>query len=297
LEKSFINFHIIPQRVFSGIYKPFDEADYVVLGVPYDGTSTYRAGSRFAPQAIREASLNIETYSLRTGLDVEDLKICDLGDLDIAEGLMETLQRLERVLGNVISAKKLPVILGGEHSLTLGAVKAFGTDVAVLDFDAHMDLRDEYMQTRLSHTTFMRRLAELIGSERIIEVGVRALCKADLEYANKTGLTYITAHELHHVSTEKVIQTIRDKLANFNKIYLTVDIDVLDPSVAPAVGNPEPEGISTHMLLDLLQGVCDKRFCGFDLVEVSPHYDSGETAAQAARIIFETLCFIEKSRQ
>jgi len=294
---SFLSLNITPQHFFSGIYKPFDEADYVVLGVPYDGTSTYRAGSRFGPQAIREASLNIESYSIRTGLDVENLKICDLGDLNITESLQETLQRLEKVLGNVVSAKKFPVVLGGEHSVTLGTVKAFGTDVAVLDLDAHMDLRDEYMQSRLSHTTFMRRLAELIGPEKIIEVGVRALCKADLDYAKKTGLTYITAHDLHHISIEKAIQMIQDKLADFNKIYLTIDIDVLDPSVAPAVGNPEPEGISTHMLLDLLAGICDKRLCGFDLVEVSPHYDSGGTAAQAARIIFETLCFIEKSRQ
>ncbi|HYB93279.1 MAG TPA: agmatinase [archaeon] len=286
-----------PCSAFSGYNKPFEEADFVVIGAPYDGTSTFRAGSRFGPQAIREASMNIETYSVRSGLDVEDLKICDVGDLHIAETPAKTLERLTLVVNDVAAAKKIPVVIGGEHTLTMGAVRAFGKNVAVLDFDAHMDLRDEYMGSRLSHTTFMRRLADEIGSKKIVQVGVRAICKDDRKFAEEAELTYITANEIRQSGSKKVAQVIEDFLSPQKSVYLTVDADVLDPAYAPAVGNPEPDGLSTTTLLDILQDACNGRIVGFDLVEVAPHYDSGITAVQAAKIIFEIMCYVEKARK
>lgn len=289
-----INLYVSPTLTFSGHYNPFEKAGLIVLGVPYDGTSTYRSGSRFGPQAIREASLNIETYSVRSGSDVEDLKICDIGDLHIAEDLSKTLERLTLITSDVLDAKKFPVTIGGEHSITLGAIRAF-EKVAVLDFDAHMDLRDEYLGSRLSHTTFMRRLAEEIGSERIVQVGIRAICKDDLKFAKGSGLRYITAHEIHQYGSRKIAKKLQEILNPYKRVYLTLDMDVLDPAFAPAVANPEPDGISTTTLLDILQEVCDKRLIGFDVVEVTPHYDSGTTAVQAAKIIFEILCFLKKA--
>lgn len=292
---SHINLHVSPSPAFSGDCAPFEKAEFIVLGVPYDGTSTYRTGSRFGPQAIREASLNIETYSVRSGSDVEDLKICDVGDLHVAENLPKTLERLTLVTRDVLDARKFPVIIGGEHSITLGAIRAFGKNTLVLDFDAHMDLRDEYMGSQLSHTTFMRRLAEEIGSERIVQVGVRAICKDELKFAEDSGLRYITAHKIRQREPRKIAKSLQEILKPYKHVYLTIDMDVLDPAFAPAVGNPEPDGISTTTLLDILQEVCDKRFIGLDLVEVTPHYDTGTTAVQAAKIIFEILCFLKKT--
>jgi len=291
---SHLNLYVSPSLAFSGYYKPFENSAFIVLGVPYDGTSTYRSGARFGPQAIREASLNIETYSVRSGSDVEDLKICDAGDLHLAENLSKTLERLTLVISDVLDARKFPVIIGGEHSVTLGAVRAFGKATAVLDFDAHMDLRDEYMGSRLSHTTFMRRLAEEIGSERIVQVGVRAICKDDLKFAKGSGLRYITTHEIRQFGPRKIAKNLKEMLKPYKRVYLTIDMDVLDPAFAPAVANPEPDGLSTTALLDILQEVCDKRFIGFDVTEVTPHYDTGTTAVQAAKIIFEILCFLKK---
>jgi agmatinase len=151
------------------------------------------------------------------------------------------------------------------------------------------------MGSRLSHTTFMRRLAEEIGAEKIVQVGVRAICKADLKFANESGLRYITANEISKRGSREITKTIHNLLKPYKRVYLTVDVDVLDPAFAPAVANPEPDGISTAILLDILQEVCDKRFVGFDLTEVTPHYDEGVTAIQAAKILFEILCFIKKT--
>ncbi|MCK5593284.1 arginase family protein, partial [Candidatus Bathyarchaeota archaeon] len=134
-----------PSPVFGGCLKAFEEAEYAVLGVPFDVTSTYRSGARFAPLAIREASLNIETYSFRTDVDIEDVKIHDMGDLNIVGRVDETLKRLEMVAKELLNAKKTPVVIGGEHTITLGVMRSVGKNTAIVSFDAHLDLRDEYM--------------------------------------------------------------------------------------------------------------------------------------------------------
>ena len=282
-----------PTLKFGGIEGGLEEAKYLVLGVPLDLTSTYRPGSRFGPNAIREASWNLETYCLRNGLDVEDLGICDIGDLNVLGDLEGTLQCLRRVIGEALDSKKIPIALGGEHTVTYGCVEAF-SDVAVLSFDAHMDLRDEYLGVKLSHATFMRRLCESLGSDRIVEVGARALCREELEFAEKTSLKYITSMDIMRHEPQWVVKEVKDALSSFERVYLTIDMDVLDPSYAPAVGNPVPEGLSPTILLDILQPLCDHKIAGFDVVEVTPHYDSGVTAVQAAHVIFNVLAFLEE---
>ena len=144
-------------NVFSGFQKSFEDADYVVLGVPFDVTSTFRTGARFGPNAIRAASLNIETYSFRSDIDVEDVRIHDLGDLHVSTDTEQTLDRLAKVIGEILEAGKMPVVIGGEHTITMGVLKGLGGDLsqtAVVSFDAHLDLRDEFMGLQLSHTTF-----------------------------------------------------------------------------------------------------------------------------------------------
>ncbi len=280
---------------FCGIEDKMEDADYVLLGVPLDSTSTYRPGSRFGPAAIREASWNLETYCIRNNLDVEDFKIHDLGDLNIFGDVGDTLKRLKQVIGDTLESNKIPITLGGEHTITYGCVEAFH-DIAILSFDAHMDLRDKYLGLELSHATFMRRLCESLGSDRIVEVGIRAFSKEELDYANKENLRYITSMEIKRQKPEQIVKDIQDALSNFERIYLTIDMDVLDPSFAPAVGNPIPEGLSPHLLLNILQSLCNHKIVGFDLVELTPHYDYGITSIQAVHIIFNILSFLESTK-
>lgn len=280
---------------FSGYDKELDKSTYILLGVPLDDTSTYRPGSRFGPSAIREASQNLESYSLRMRRDVEDLKVFDAGDLILNGTIEENLNRLQLVVGDILASGRIPICLGGEHTITYGCVKPF-KDTAVLSFDAHLDMRDEYLGRRLSHATFMRRIAESIGSDRIMEIGVRAVCDEEIEFAEKGKAEYITSLDVMRDDRRSLIKRIHDFLSKFNKVYLTIDVDVLDPSYAPAVGNPVPEGLSPTSLLDMLQIACEHNVIGFDVVEVSPHYDYGVTALQAAHIIFNVLAFTEKNK-
>lgn len=287
-------------NVFSGFQKPFEKAKYVILGVPFDVTSTYRTGARFGPNAIRQASLNIETYSFRTDMDVEDLQLHDLGDLHVLTDTEKSLERIKLVITDVLNAGKTPVTIGGEHTITLGVMKGLGkraSRTVIVSFDAHLDLRNEFMGIKFSHTTFMRRINEEAKPAKIIEVGTRAVCKEELVYAKKAGIEFFTAHKIRKEGARHVTKQLSEKLAKYKNIYLSVDMDVLDPAYAPAVQNPEPEGLEPHVLLDILCGICDKRVVGFDVLEVAPNYDQGVSAIQAAKVVFEVLCCLEKSRK
>jgi len=284
-------------NVFSGFQKPFEKAKYIILGVPFDVTSTYRTGARFGPNAIRQASLNIETYSFRTGIDLEDLQLHDLGDLHISTDTEKTLERIGLVIKDILKAGKTPVTIGGEHTITLGVIKGLGdkaSKTAVVSFDAHLDLRNEFMGLKLSHTTFMRRINEDAKPAKIIEVGTRAVCKEELAYAKKAGIEFFTAQQIRKEGSEQIAKGLKEKLAKYENFYLSIDMDALDPAYAPAVQNPEPEGLEPHTLLDILCDICDKRVKGFDVVEVAPNYDLGISAIQAAKTIFEVFCHLEK---
>jgi len=294
---SYPELFVSPSPVFMGSQQTFEEAEYVILGVPFDVTSTYRSGARFAPLAIREASLNIEGYSFRTSMDIKDLKIHDLGDLHVAGDVELTLGRLALVAQDLFDAKKVPVFIGGEHTITLGAMRSLDENVALVSFDAHLDLRDDYLGLTISHTTFMRRIKENVKTYKILEIGTRAVCREELDYAKESGIEFLTANQIRKDGIKNTVETIDDILKGYEKIYLTIDLDVLDPAFVPAVPNPEPEGLDTSTLLDLLEAVCDRRVVGFDLVEVAPHYDRGVTANQAAKIIFEVLCCLERARK
>jgi agmatinase len=294
---SYRELYVSSSAVFSGLQKSFAEASYTILGVPFDVTSTYRTGARFAPPAIREASLNIEAYSFRSKYDIENINLHDLGDLNVTSEAQETLKRLEHVTREILGAKKTPVLIGGEHTITLGAARAMDKDFAVVDFDAHMDLRDEYMNLKTSHTTFMRRINEQAKPGKIVEIGTRAVCKEEMSYAKRAGINFITTQQIREEGVEETIDTVNRLLGNIKRIYLTVDLDVLDPGFVPAVQNPEPDGLCSHMFYDLLSTICDKRIVAFDVVEVSPPYDNGITSIQAAKTIFEILSAIERSRK
>lgn len=289
--------HVSSSPIFSGYQQPLGKADYVLVGVPFDVTSTYRTGARFAPLAIREASLNIETFSFRSHLDIEDVHIHDLGDLHVTHDAETTLQRLENVVQDLRDTGKTPILLGGEHTLTLGAMRGVGgANTAVISLDAHLDLRNEYLDLTTSHTTFMRRLHEQVKPEKIVEIGTRAVCREELAYAKEAGVVFFTTNEIQEQGVGAIVQAIQKTIRDCGRTYLTIDMDVLDPAFAPAVQNPEPDGLSTRAVLDVVCGLCDSRLVGLDLVEVTPPYDHGVTAIQAAKILFEALCQTEKTR-
>jgi agmatinase len=294
---SYRELFVSPSAIFIGNQQTFEEANYVILGVPLDSTSTFRTGARFAPNAIREASQNIEGYSFRTKVDVEDLKIHDLGDLHISGDVDVTLERLALVTQELVEASKVPVFLGGEHTITLGVMRSLGENIGLVSFDAHLDLRNEYLGLTKSHTTFMRRIKERVNPSKIVEIGTRAVCREELDYAKESGIEFLTASQIRDDGVAETVEALDCTLADCEKIYLTIDMDVLDPAFAPAVQNPEPEGLDTSTLLELLEVVCGHGMVGFDLVEVTPHYDMGVTAIQAAKIIFETLCCLERARK
>ena len=292
--------YVSPSNVFSGFQISFDNADYVVLGVPFDVTSTYRTGARFGPTAIRQASLNIETYSFRSGVDVENIKIHDLGDLHVSTDTGKTLEMLQSVIKDIVSAGKIPVTIGGEHTITLGIAKGLGkaaSKTAIVSFDAHLDLRNEYSGLKVSHTTFMRRTNEEVRPAKIIEVGTRAVCKEELKYAKEANIDFFTTQYIRKEGSALVAKLLKEKLATCKNVYLSVDMDILDPAFVPAVQNPEGDGLGMHHLLDILGSICDERVVGFDVLEIAPDYDRGVSAVQAAKVIFEMLCSLEKSRK
>ncbi len=295
---SYIELFVSQSNVFSGVQKSFEKAKYVVFGVPFDVTSTYRTGARFGPNAIRQASLNIETYSFRTGIDVEDLLLHDLGDLHISTSPKKTVDMLKHVVKDIIAAGKMPVAIGGEHTITLGILKGVGSmaeKTAIVSFDAHLDVRREFQGLTLSHTTFMRLINEQVKPARIFEVGTRAVCREELDYAKKSGIEFITSQQIRKDGVEKVVRSLKEKLSSYESVYLSVDLDVLDPAFVPAVQNPEANGIDTNALMEVLCALCDKRVIGFDVLEIAPVYDQGLSAVVAARVMFEMLCQLEKS--
>jgi agmatinase len=279
---------------FSGLSRPLKESVFAFLGVPFDGTVSYKPGCRFGPNSIRELSMNIETQSIRTGIDLEDVGIHDMGDLNVVPGdIMETLRRLEAVIQDVHAAGRIPLIAGGEHTLTLPVIKSL-SNVGLLHFDAHGDLRDDYLGEKVCHATVMRRISEVIPPSQILQVGIRALSKEEVGFVKSTGVRQITAQEILESGIEAAIKQVRSWAAHTRRIYISVDLDVFDPAYAPGVGNPEAEGLTPNQVLRMISAIVNKDSAGLDVVELCPPYDQGQTASLAARIFFEYCCLLKK---
>jgi len=297
---SHIELYASQPNVFGGKQRSFDQARYVVFGVPFDATSSYRTGARFMPNAVRQASLNIETYSFRSGKDLEEVPIHDAGDLDVSLDAKQTVNMCALVTEDILVAGKIPVAIGGEHTITLGILKGYGEkakQTAVVSFDAHLDLRKEFLGLKLSHTTFMKLVNEQVKPAKIIEVGTRSVCQEELNYAKKAKIDYITTQDIKRLGTANVVNKLLQMLAPFTKVYISVDMDILDPAFAPAAQNPEADGITTGELLDIACALCDERVVGFDVLEIAPVYDHGTSAIVAAKILFELLSQLDKSRK
>ena len=292
-----LSFHVSQTSHFSGFSKPLTESRYVVFGVPYDHTSSYRTGSRFAPRAIREASLNIETFSLRTGVDIEHVPIHDAGDLHIVDDAFQTLSRVEAVTKEIVDADKVPILIGGEHTITSGAIRSLSGSVGVVSFDAHGDLRDEYGGGKISHATVLRRITEKVGTDNVLVLGLRALCKEEVNFIEEHKIQTLTPWELRSIGLLEATKRVTAFVKRFEHVYLTIDSDALDPAFAPGVANPEFNGLTPDELITLAMAVANERMIGFDLVEVCPNYDFGVAAVAAARVMFEVIAQAEKSRR
>ncbi len=277
---------------FYGLELNRETARFILVGYPFDGTTWQRPGARFGPAAVRMASIGLEEYSLRTRLSIKDLKIHDAGDLQVLHGdPHQTGRRLEEVVREIVDNGKIPVVVGGEHTATLPAVSAISPDQVVV-FDAHLDLRFEWPPgVKLSHATVMRRVAERIGVENILFIGSRAYSHEELEYLGRRDVLILDPM-LIRADPGRLAAMIEDRLRGAETIYVSVDIDVLEPGIAPGVSDPEPCGLYPHELFNILFKVVDGRLAGYDVVEVSPPNDKGGvTAYYAAKLVSEIAAY------
>jgi len=257
-----------------------------LIGVPFDSTSSYRPGSRFGPDAIREAFSNIEVYSPELSVDLERLRVDDLGNLKFTSNVEEMLDALGKVVSELVGEGSTVGILGGEHTLTLASFQAMPEDTALLVFDAHFDIREEYGGARVSHATFLRRLIEKIGGDRIMHLGGRAACREEWESLEELSLANVPSSTIMLGGAERLV---KEFLSDKRRVYVSIDLDVLDPAYAPAVGNPEPLGLTTHQLIRLLHSIRGKEVVGFDICEYTPIYDNGATGVVAAKLLADML--------
>lgn len=270
---------------FIGCESSYDEAEIVIFGAPFDGTTSYRPGTRFAPSAIRSESDGIETYSPYQDKDLEDYAIFDSGDLVLPFGQpSKALALIEKRTKEILEDNKSPLMIGGEHLVTLGVARAIikkYPDVVFIHFDAHTDLRDDYLGEQLSHATVIRRIWDLVGDGRIYQFGIRSGERSEWQFAKAhTDLTPFTLEGL-----DEVIESLKGK-----PIYFTLDLDVLDPSIFPGTGTPEAGGITYKELQLALEKLGALNIVGADMNELSPHYDhSGLSTAVACKVLREML--------
>ena len=258
------------------------ESVAVIFGVPFDSTHSYKPGCRFGPDSIRDAFNNIEIFQPEFGVDLETANITDLGNTKHTVVATEMLQMVENITTELKKQNKQIIVLGGEHLITLGSFSCFPKDTGYVVFDAHYDLRDQYADIKLSHVAYLRRLVEKRGSENIVHVGARAFVKEELAFLNDNKIRTVSDKEIRDGNGPKLLQDIT---STFDNLYLSIDLDVLDPAFAPGVGNPEAIGISSRELYDLVTTLQNKKIVAADIVELNPTYDNGATASMAAKMI------------
>lgn len=259
----------------------------ILFGVPFDGTASYRAGTRFGPGAIRAASHSLETFSPFIDRDLDLIDYADLGDIEVPPGsASRTVDIVMEKVRDIYGMGAEPLMLGGEHTISLGAIRAaheFYPNLAVLQLDAHTDLRDEYLGEKISHATVIKRVMDFIPSQRIHRFGVRAGTREEMVGA---GLEIPLGIEGGMRDVEKAITHIGEDVP----LYVTIDLDVFDPSLVPGIGNPEPLGITYREFIQIARMLALKNVVGVDVVELAPHFDqTGVSAVVAASVVREML--------
>lgn len=276
-------------NVFIGASDDLEQSQAVLYGMPMDWTVSFRPGSRFGPARIRESSLVHEEYSHYLERELTELTYYDAGDIPLAFGNPErSLQQIREFVRQVLDLKKIPIGMGGEHLVTWPVVREVYRnypDLAVIHIDAHADLRTDYEGEPYSHATPLRKIAELIGGPNLYQFGIRSMTKEELAFVRESGI---------HFYPFDVVQPLRESLPALagRPVYVTIDIDALDPAHAPGTGTPEPGGITSKEMLAAIHAIArsDVHVVGADLVEVAPAYDPSEqTAVLASKLIREML--------
>src|SRR4030042_4838662 len=268
------------ESTFISARASFSDCRVVILGCPYDGTASFHPGARFGPGAIRKASWGIETFSPYCQRDLNDFSVHDMGDLELPLGEKQiALGLIRKALRPILVKKKFPVLLGGDHLITLPIIDEIlrmHPDLCLLHIDAHADLRDDYLGETLSHSTVMRRVTEHLGRKRLFQLGTRSGTKEEFELAKKMK----TIVSIDQTSLTGMVRRLRGR-----PVYISFDLEALDPSVIPGVGTPEPGGLTFQGFISLLDQLRSLRVIGFDIVELTPDYDPSQISSLTASVI------------
>lgn len=277
-------------ETFLGCDNEYAESNIVLFGAPFDSTTSYRPGTRFASRTMRAESYGLETFSPYLDLDLEDAQVFDGGDLELPFGSVENaLKDIEDFTEKILDDKKIPLMIGGEHLVTLGSVRAVVKkypDLHIVHFDAHADLREDYLGATLSHATVLHRVWDLVGDNKIFQFGIRSGERAEFEW----GKQHVTTQRFNFTGLEETVEKLKGK-----PVYFTVDLDVLDAAVFPGTGTPEAGGVSFDELRRAMKVVADNcQIVGCDMVELSPPYDqSGISTATALKLLREYLLALD----
>ena len=262
----------------------FEESNIVILGCPYDGSASFRPGARFGPAAIRKASWGIETFSPYFQRDLSQYSIHDMGDLELPLGEKKiSLGLIRKALRKILSRKKFPILLGGDHLITLPIIEEIlpiYPQLHLLQIDAHTDLRDDYLGESLCHSTVMKKVVDLLDGDRLFQIGIRSGTEEEFKLARKMRSTV----SLDPGSLSTMIRRLRNQ-----PVYITLDLDVIDPSLLPGVGTPEPGGLSFKELISLLKKLQPLHVIGFDMVELTPDYDPTQISSVTASVILREM--------
>ena len=277
-------------HTFIGCDNEYDESNIVVFGAPFDSTTSFRPGTRFASAVMRNESIGIETFSPYQDKDLEDLSVFDGGDLELSFGDSNSaLNDIETYVGKVLSDSKVPFMIGGEHSVTLGAVRAVAKkypDLHIVQFDAHTDLREDYLGQVYSHASVIRRCWDIVGDNKIFQFGIRSGEKVEFEWAKE----HVHTTRFNFDGLDEIIEKLKGK-----PVYFTLDLDVLDPSEFPGTGTPESGGVTFVELHNAIRKLSVLNIVGLDMNELSPIYDqSGQSTALACKLLREILLFLNK---
>ncbi len=268
------------EHLFADADSNYEESRFVILGVPFDRSSSFRQGSAEAPGQIREASYNFEEYQLEYDFNIKNARIYDAGNLDGLKSTKEVVERTKEAVAAYIKDEKFPILLGGEHTLTAGAVQAF-EDIAMVSIDAHLDFRQEYLGDEYGHACVTRRASDILGIDNIAVIGVRSISNEEMKEDARPF--FISGLDVAEEGIEHAIRRLLVHLKE-ERIYLTIDMDGIDPAYAPGVGTPEPFGLTPYDVKGIIDALAG-RLVGMDVVEVCPPYDNGNTSALAARIV------------
>ena len=279
-------------ETFIGCESSFEEASIVLYGAPFDSTTSFRPGARFGPSAMRHESFGLETYSPYQDKDLIDISVFDSGDLELCFGSSEiALSDIQKRAEEILKAGKFPLLLGGEHLVTLGAVRAAAAkypDLHIIHFDAHADLRDDYLGAKLSHACVLRRCYEIVGDGHIHQFCIRSGEREEFQFASRHT-------DFHPFTFEGLGETVRELKEKQVPVYFTIDLDCMDPSVFPGTGTPEAGGVSFLELLKAIRIVSQTNVVGADVNELAPMLDvSGVSTATACKVLRELLLAIAK---